>query len=142
VRSRIDTLAPWASTREVTLAGLGDADAVIDGDAVARAIDNLVRNAVEASPPAARVEARVEEDERNVIVRVRDVGVGVPVDRIAELFEPFFTTKPAGTGLGLALARAIARAHGGDVTYLREDGATWFELTLPKAQPQGDRAAA
>ena len=47
------------------------------------------------------------------------------------MFEPFFTTKPDGTGLGLAISQAIARAHGGDLTYARDGGTTRLELTLP-----------
>jgi signal transduction histidine kinase len=49
---------------------------------------------------------------------------------VRELFEPFFTTKPDGTGLGLAISRAIARAHGGDVTYAREGETTRFTLVV------------
>src|SRR5205807_2213975 len=102
---------------EVLAAGSGTAEA--DPEAVARAIDNVLRNAVEASPPQASVEARVVEVDGVVEVRVEDRGRGVEPARAAELFEPFFTTKADGTGLGLAISRAIARAHGGDLTYAR-----------------------
>ena len=68
-------------------------------------------------------------------VCVRDCGPGIA--NSTELFEPFFTTKPAGTGLGLAISRAIARAHGGEVSYHRSESetpggaaATCFELSL------------
>ena len=64
---------------------------------------------------------------------VVDHGAGVDDARAAELFEPFFTTKAEGTGLGLALSRAIAAAHGGTLTYAREGGATCFELTFPRS---------
>src|SRR5262249_43680308 len=104
-----------------------------DPDAVARALDNLLRNAVEASPEGGRVELRVEEGDGTVRVVVEDLGPGVPAARAAELFEPFFTTKADGTGLGLALSRAPPRAPGGDVVYAREGGVTRFELVLPAA---------
>jgi signal transduction histidine kinase len=71
---------------------------------------------------------------------VADRGPGVPAGRAAEIFEPFFTPKPDGTGLGLAISRAIARAHGGDLTYARQDGVTRLELTLPRAAA-GEAAA-
>ena len=90
---------------------------------MARALDNLLRNAVEASPDGGTSRATVDDDGDAVRVRVQDTGAGVPAGRVGELFEPFFTTKPEGTGLGLAISRAIARAHGGDVIYAR-DGQT------------------
>ncbi len=65
-------------------------------------------------------------------MRVLDHGAGVDDARAPELFEPFFTTKPEGTGLGLALSRAIAAAHGGTLTYARRGGVTCFELTFPR----------
>ena len=100
----------------ITARGAGEA--IGDGDALARAIDNVLRNAVEASPDGATVEATVDVDDERVRVRVADLGAGVPSGRAGEIFEPFFTTKPDGTGLGLAISRAIARAHGGDLDLL------------------------
>lgn len=131
VAKRIALLAPWAAERGVTLESDGSAPAMVDEDAVARAVDNLVRNAVEASARGARVEARVQKDgDGPTHVSVVNHGPGVPVERRDELFEPFFTTKPDGTGLGLALARAVANAHHGTLSYARTDDATRFTLTL------------
>jgi signal transduction histidine kinase len=61
---------------------------------------------------------------------------------VGELFEPFFTTKPEGTGLGLALSRAIAAAHGGALVYERGAGQTTFELSFPRAGASTTREAA
>jgi signal transduction histidine kinase len=133
VRARADALAPWAKERDVTFYVEGDARATIDADSLSRAVDNFLRNAVEASPKGGRVRAAVERRGAHVAVRVEDEGAGVSVARATELFEPFFTTKPDGTGLGLAISRAIARAHGGDATYAREGKVTRFELTLADA---------
>jgi signal transduction histidine kinase len=130
VRARVAALAPWAKERDVPIAVDGDARATIDLDSISRAVDNFLRNAVEASPKGACVRATVERRGAHVVVRVEDEGVGVDLARAAELFEPFFTTKPEGTGLGLAISRAIARAHGGDATYAREGNMTRFELTI------------
>ncbi len=137
VRARADALTPWATPRGISLSCSGDAYAVIDAESVARAVDNLLRNAVEASPQGGTVAVRVLENSGSLLLQVEDGGSGVP--RSEELFEPFFTTKADGTGLGLAISRAIARAHGGDVTYTRvqsNDGSgertlTRFELSLP-----------
>jgi signal transduction histidine kinase len=132
VRARAEALAPWAALRRITIAARGAGEVVADGDALARALDNVLRNAVEASPEGAAVEAAVDADVDGVRVRIADRGAGVPAGRAGEIFEPFFTTKPDGTGLGLAISRAIARAHGGDLTYARGGGLTCLELTLPR----------
>ena len=137
LRVRAEALAPWAALRRVAITARGAGEAIGDGDALARAIDNVLRNAVEASPDGGTVEATVEVEDDRVRVRVADLGAGVPSGRAGEIFEPFFTTKPDGTGLGLAISRAIARAHGGDLTYWRDSEVTRLELTLP-----GERAAA
>ena len=68
---------------------------------------------------------------------VADQGQGVDAGRVEELFEPFFTTKPEGMGLGLALSKAIASAHGGTLTYRRKDDVTRFELLLPGGEEEG-----
>ena len=144
LRARVEALAPWGALRGVTIrtAG-GSASLPADSDAMARALDNLLRNAIEASPDGGTIAATVYDDGTAVHIRVQDAGAGVPVGRVGELFEPFFTTKPEGTGLGLAISRAIARAHGGDVIYAREGDMTRFELTLTRgasAPPEGARA--
>ncbi|HEY5243074.1 MAG TPA: sensor histidine kinase, partial [Polyangiaceae bacterium] len=109
--------------------------------------DNLLRNAVEASPSGGQVDVHVGVDESEAYVTVVDHGAGVPSSRAAELFEPFFTTKPSGTGLGLALARAVAGAHGGSLAYAREGDITRFTFTVSAAggprtsHPVGSTAA-
>ncbi len=133
VRERVDGLAPWATERGVALVTSGHATALVDRDATSRAIDNLLRNAVEASSRGQTVRAIVTEESAKSLVRIEDEGSGVLQARTSELFEPFFTTKPAGTGLGLALSRAIAQAHGGDVVYERIADKTRFTLTLEAA---------
>ena len=133
VAARVDGLAPWAKERGVELVASGQGSALVDSDAMARAVDNLLRNAIEASPVGGKVTASVVQEGDTVVLRVEDEGPGIAAARATELFEPFFTTKPAGTGLGLAISRAIARAHGGEVIYAREGDLTCFALSVPKA---------
>jgi len=143
LRARGEALGPWAALRGIRIVARGGGETVGDADALARALDNVLRNAVEASPDGGAVEAVVEVVEDGPggwRVQIADRGAGVPAGRAAEIFEPFFTTKPDGTGLGLAISRAIARAHGGDLTYARGEGVTRLELTLPRV-PAGEAAA-
>jgi signal transduction histidine kinase len=141
LQSRVDALSPWASEHGATLTATGDARVPLDADAMARAIDNLLRNAVEVSPRGTRVDARITRDRGIVAVHVEDRGPGIDPSRDAELFEPFFTTKADGTGLGLAISRAIARAHGGDVTYARDGDLTRFTLAIDGAATSASEAA-
>ncbi len=91
---------------------------------------NLVLNAVEAVAPGGqvRIVSRIAADE--VTVAIHDTGPGPPADVADRLFEPFSTGKPEGIGLGLTVARQIAEAHGGSLSFSNEDG-TCFTVMLP-----------
>lgn len=100
-----------------------------------RAVGNLVENAVKFAG-AARV--RVITEDGQAVVLVEDSGPGLPVADLEAVFEPFRRAEPSrsretgGAGLGLAVARGIARAHGGDVTLSnRPEGGLAARLTLP-----------
>jgi signal transduction histidine kinase len=98
-------------------------------------IANLVGNALDALAGAQGaspdVEVRVERQGSTAHVRVRDNGPGVPDALKERLFEPFVTGKPSGVGIGLALSRRIARAHGGDLILERSAAGAAFLFTLP-----------
>ncbi|MBI5536774.1 MAG: HAMP domain-containing histidine kinase [Deltaproteobacteria bacterium] len=128
---RATTLEPWARDRGVSISIRGQAAACVDAEAIVRVIDNLVRNGVEASAQGGTVEVQVEPEGDGARLVVTDRGPGVDASRVDELFEPFFTTKPEGMGLGLALSKAIATAHGGKLTYRRQADMTLFELAIP-----------
>jgi two-component system NtrC family sensor kinase len=79
------------------------------------------------------VTVRVSEEPSSIRVEVDDTGPGIDEATAARLFEPFFTTKDRGTGLGLAVSRAVARAHGGDVVgETLASGGARFTLRLPR----------
>jgi signal transduction histidine kinase len=100
-----------------------------------RAIANLVSNAVKY---AGEAEVSIARQPGAVTVEVADRGPGIPADRIEEVFQPFRRLEPSrnratgGAGLGLAIARTIARAHGGEVTLAaRPGGGLTARLALP-----------
>lgn len=93
---------------------------------------HLVRNAREAAGPAGSVRVSTVRVGDLAELRVEDDGPGVPAEEVPRLFTPFFTTKPDGTGLGLPVALALARAAGGDVTHEpRPEGGALFRARFP-----------
>jgi len=106
-----------------------------------RALVNLLRNAVEATPPARRGEPeaiRLDGSSRDgeILMAVADRGEGVEASRRDEIFLPFYSTKPRGSGFGLAIVARIAELHGGTVEVgARKDGGALFTLRLPEAAP-------
>jgi two-component system, NtrC family, sensor histidine kinase HydH len=87
----------------------------LDEEGVRRTLANVLRNAVQASPPGARVEATVSRERDRLVFTVRDHGPGFAPGQIAQLFDPFYTTRATGTGLGLAVAQRMVRLHGGTI---------------------------
>jgi signal transduction histidine kinase len=127
---RLRDSAPPAAAR---VAVHGSAVALGDTAKLRQVVFNLVKNALEAAGPSGDVGVEVAASTREVRVTVRDSGPGVAPGARDRLFEPFFTTKPSGTGLGLAVSRAIARAHGGDIELgSAERGGAAFTLRLPR----------
>jgi signal transduction histidine kinase len=104
-----------------------------------RALVNLLRNAVEATPSERRGEPgaiRLDASSRNgeILLAVGDRGEGVEASRREEIFLPFYSTKPRGSGFGLAIVARIAELHGGTVEVgARPDGGALFTLRLPEA---------
>jgi len=104
---------------------------------IQRAVSNLIDNALKYTSSGGRVSVTVKHKERaDVFIEVSDTGRGIdPGDR-ERIFERFFRCDPArgqgGTGLGLSLARAVVREHGGDVMVKSTPGqGSLFVVTLP-----------
>ena len=98
---------------------------------------NLVGNAVDAVGSSGEVSIAVSRSGDRIVVEVIDSGQGPSPEVASRLFEPFVTGKPEGIGLGLAVARHAAEAHGGGINWLRENGRTVFrvELSAGNARP-------
>jgi two-component system sensor histidine kinase FlrB len=82
-------------------------------DALCSALVNLVANAFECGGPGTQVMLSADRDGGRVALWVEDDGPGLPPDVAAQAFRPFFTTRRGGTGLGLAVVKTVAEAHGG-----------------------------
>ena len=102
-----------------------------DAGQLADLFANLVGNAVDAVGAGGEVIVTLAPAEQGAVVEVADTGPGPPPDVAARLFEPFVTGKPEGIGLGLAVARHAAEAHGGRVAWRRDGGRTVFRVELP-----------
>jgi signal transduction histidine kinase len=110
---------------------------VIEGDPLAlrRLLSNLIVNAVKFGE---RARVRVRSEAGQAVVEVDDDGPGVPVSELDRVFEPFFRREPSrnrqtgGAGLGLAVVRSVARAHGGDAILVnRANGGLTARAVIP-----------
>jgi two-component system, NtrC family, sensor histidine kinase HydH len=122
-----------ARERGVEIAVRADAPPVrCDPRKTKQVLINLVQNALDAAPAGSAVELEVVRDSGGARVRVLDRGRGIPAAVAGAVFSPGVTTKAAGSGLGLTIARALARQHGGDVALApRPGGGTAAEVILP-----------
>jgi two-component system sensor histidine kinase KdpD len=104
-----------------------------------RVLVNLIENALKYSPPDTNVEVTVQDVDGQLMIQVSDQGTGIDVREAERIFEPFVRSAKAddsgnGAGLGLAIARGLARAQDGDVLYApRPGGGSVFTLRLPAA---------
>lgn len=120
-----------AAERRVEVVASGDAEAFCDPRKVEQILINLVQNALHVAPSGTRVELELASTATRVRVCVRDEGPGMSDELRARVFEPGITTKQDGSGLGLTVARALARQHGGELELgPRRDARRGCEATL------------
>jgi nitrogen fixation/metabolism regulation signal transduction histidine kinase len=113
----------------------------VDRTLIARAITNLVENAVQAMAGGGRLQVTARDREEVVEIVVADTGVGMDEDAVRRAFEPYFSTKTAGSGLGLANARRNIELSGGTIALSSAPGAgTVVTVTLPVADRRGATA--
>jgi signal transduction histidine kinase len=137
----IDGFAEQASQKDIRIAFRTKRDYQVTADDryVTMAVENLISNAIKYSYPSSTVRVGIASRGKMVSLYVKDRGVGIAKHNIEMVFGKFnrvdnpLSHSEGGSGLGLFLARQLARAHGGDVTVesALEKGST-FSMTLPK----------
>lgn len=101
-----------------------------DPDLMRRALSNLIKNALEATPYGGNVSVTVEHREKATILSVKDDGPGA--DQAIDLTLPYITTKKSGTGLGLAIAKKVCEAHGWTLSYGNLSPGFVVSITMPE----------
>jgi signal transduction histidine kinase len=109
--------------------------AKFDRTQLIRVVTNLVKNGIQSIPQGIQPELKVSlsEEEGNVILKVKDNGVGITDENKEKVFEPKFTTKSSGMGLGLAMVKNIVNTYNGSISFISEDNnGTTFKVVFPK----------
>ncbi len=141
VAARPAYAAKGVALRERTGSPGGDVEA--DPERIAQVLSNLLGNALRHTPPGGEVTVAVDQDPTEVRFTVSDTGEGIPAEHLPHVFERFYRVDAArdrgagGSGIGLAIVRAIVAEHGGRVTADSAGpgmGAT-FTVTLPAVRP-------
>ena len=137
----LQTLRGRLEGAQVRLSLQDGAPVLAAGDAflMELALENLVMNAVRASPQGGTVQVSVEPQRDRALLCVDDQGPGIPPEVARRIFEPFFTTSATGTGLGLAVTRKVIEAHRGRVSATQSPlGGARFEVELPSAEAHAE----
>ncbi|MGD9145995.1 MAG: GAF domain-containing protein [Anaerolineae bacterium] len=108
--------------------------------------DNLIQNAIKFSKPKGTITIRMQEVETGVRAEVKDIGIGIPAEKLSRIFDRFYqvdgttTRQFGGTGLGLAIVKQIVEAHGGQVGVESEaDKGSLFSFTIPKVNSEEEQ---
>jgi heavy metal sensor kinase len=134
-----DLFLPTAEDKGVDLRWDLPGKSRIGGDTrmIQRLLSNLLDNAIKYTLSGGTVAVSLKEKGENWVITLKDTGIGISPDDLPHIFERFYrcdrSRSQEGVGLGLSLARAIARAHGGDILALsQQDQGSTFEVILPK----------
>lgn len=102
-----------------------------------QALLNIIKNAEAAMPHGGELTIKTYESDGNVVLDVRDTGIGISEENIGKIFEPYFTTKQFGSGLGLTVVYKIIKEHGGEIFLESKEGkGTTFSIKIPVPQKE------
>ena len=141
ISDTLESFTELAKQQEIMLEGNVDSDVdpvMMDTQAIGRVLNNLISNALRHTPNRGRVSVWVRRTTRGVEVTVSDTGEGIRAEDIPHIFERFYRGEKSrnrgtgGAGLGLAIARGIVQAHGGDIRVESQAGkGTQFTFHIP-----------
>ena len=121
-------------TVAIEVGGERPAIAQVDPDQLRQLLWNLMKNAIQASPPDATVTLSLARDDDALVLSVRDHGPGIPLEERRNLFDMFYSKRNHGIGLGLALVKQIVDAHDGTIEVLGHDPGTEMRVRIPSAR--------
>lgn len=135
----VEDCAFEVKVRDVHIEAVSTSQAIVEGDLelLRRAIENVLRNAIRYSPEHTSVAVELAEKGENVTVTIRDLGPGVPEDKLARIFDPFFRVSDSrdsadgGMGLGLSIARRAIFVHHGQIHAENASPGLKVTLTVP-----------
>jgi signal transduction histidine kinase len=136
-----ESAQPMAAERGVALAAevAAAGEANVDAGQLRQALDNLLRNAIEATPSGGHVTVKAQSSSDGHTIEVSDTGGGIDADHLPRIFDLYFTTKADGTGVGLAVTQQIVTAHDGTIEVDSRPGAgTSMTIRLPRVR-EADR---
>lgn len=140
ISDTLESFSEIAAREGVALEGSADTDVdpvSMDTQRIGRVLNNLITNGLRHTPPGGRVEVQARRLNGGVEVMVCDSGEGIRAEDLPKIFESFYRGEKSrsratgGAGLGLAIARGIVRAHGGEIRVESQPGDTRFVFTFP-----------
>ena len=139
VKEACELFSPTAEDRQISLSYDSAGPCLLRGDLkmIQRMISNLMDNAIKYTGKGGHVKVGVlQEEDKNITIKITDTGSGISEADLPLIFNRFFRCDESrslpGTGLGLSLARAVARGHGGDIQVISRKGkGSTFSVVLP-----------
>ena len=139
----VDILKPLFSINYAKLKVINKEELYIKADynKLKQVLINLLKNALEAKRQARRlyVELELKENEKSIIIIIKDNGIGMSKDTLDKVYNIFYTTKEKGTGLGLTFCKEVIELHNGTIKiYSKEQIGTKVVIELPKEKKSED----
>jgi len=137
VHNLFDFYEALAEEQQVSLKLEGSSRVMGDRLMLRRALNNLISNAIRHTAPNNTVTVQLSTQNKKTLIAVQNPGVPLAAEHLSKVFDRFYRVDPSrqrsseGAGLGLAIAKSIVEAHGGEITVISDDTSTQFLVSLP-----------